>query len=40
VIIDFDISDWHDKAVEIARKLEADGQWEAGLTDQLLALEP
>jgi len=37
-IVDFDVSDWHKKAVTIARDLEAKGTWEKGLVDQVLNL--
>ncbi len=38
-IVDFDVSEWHRKAVEIARRLEAKGTWDKGLVDQVLALK-
>jgi len=37
-IVDFDVSEWHRKAVEIARGLEAKDAWEKGLVDKVLAL--
>lgn len=37
-IVDFDVSEWHKKAIEIARRLEAKGTWDKGLVDQVLAL--
>jgi TRAP-type C4-dicarboxylate transport system substrate-binding protein len=37
-IVDFDVSEWHKKAVDIARRLEAKGTWDKGLLDQVLAL--
>lgn len=38
VIVDFDISAWHESTVKIARDLEAKGDWEAGLVDKVLNL--
>jgi TRAP-type C4-dicarboxylate transport system substrate-binding protein len=38
-IVEFDVSEWHRKAVEIARRLEAKGTWDKGLVDQVLALK-
>lgn len=37
-IVDFDVTDWHRKAVAIARDLEAKSSWEKGLVDKVLAL--
>ncbi len=38
VIIDFDVSEWSARSTAIARNLEANGDWEAGLVDSLLEL--
>ena len=38
VIIDFDISAWHERTVKIARGLEGEGDWDAGLVDKVLDL--
>ncbi len=38
-IVEFDVGEWHRKAVDIARKLEAKGTWDKGLVDQVLALK-
>jgi TRAP-type C4-dicarboxylate transport system substrate-binding protein len=38
VIIDFDVSQWSQRSTAIARKLEANGDWEAGLVDALMEL--
>lgn len=38
-IVDFDVSEWHKKAIEIARGLEAKGSWDKGLVEQVLALK-
>jgi TRAP-type transport system periplasmic protein len=37
-IVDFDVGEWHRKAVQIARDLEAKSTWEKGLVDKVLAL--
>ena len=34
----FRSSEWHKKAVTIARDLEAKGSWDKGLVDQVLGL--
>ncbi len=38
VILDFDVSEWNRRTTAIARKLEAKGDWEAGLVDKLMGL--
>ena len=38
-IVEFDVGEWHRKAVEVARRLEAKGTWDKGLVDQVLALK-
>jgi TRAP-type C4-dicarboxylate transport system substrate-binding protein len=38
VIIDFDVSAWHERITDLARKLEANGKWDKGLVDQVRAL--
>jgi TRAP-type C4-dicarboxylate transport system substrate-binding protein len=38
VIVDFDISPWHEAAVEKARRLEENGTWAEGLVEKVMAL--
>jgi TRAP-type C4-dicarboxylate transport system substrate-binding protein len=37
-IVDIDVGEWHRKAIELARGLEAKGSWPAGLVDRIDAL--
>lgn len=37
VIVDFDMTPWHEAVVKVAREMEAAGKWEAGLVDKLLS---
>lgn len=39
VVVDFDMAPWHERALSIARELEARGRWEKGLVDKLSALK-
>ena len=38
-IVEFDVSEWHREAIDIARRLEAKGTWDKGLVDQVQALK-
>ncbi len=38
-IVEFDVREWHRKAIDIGRRLEAKGTWDKGLVDQVLALK-
>jgi TRAP-type C4-dicarboxylate transport system substrate-binding protein len=38
VVVDFDVSQWHDAAIRLARGLEAKDTWPKGLVDELIAL--
>ena len=37
-ILDYDVSAWNDSTIRIARKLEAKGDWDAGMVDKLMGL--
>jgi TRAP-type C4-dicarboxylate transport system substrate-binding protein len=38
-ISEIDVTPWHEAIVKLARELEAEGKWEAGLVDKLIALK-
>lgn len=38
-IVDFDVTAWHEAAVEKAREMESEGAWAEGLVDKVLALD-